>query len=105
MKAIQFHSYGGPQVLQYEEIAVPSINSDEILVRVHSAGVGPFDVHVRQGWYKDSSNYPLPCILGWELSGVVMEAGAGITLFKREIISWRIRVYTATAGPMQNMWQ
>jgi len=83
MKAIRFHSYGGPEVLQLEDVATPTIQSDEILVRVHSAGVSPFDLHVREGWYKDSSSYPLPCILGWELSGEVDSVGENVRLFKK----------------------
>lgn len=83
MKAIRFHSYGRPEVLQLEDVATPTIKSDEILVRVHSAGVSPFDLHVREGWYKDSSSYPLPCILGWELSGEVDSVGENVRLFKK----------------------
>lgn len=83
MKAIRFHSYGGPEVLQYEEVSTPTINADEVLVRVHSAGVSPFDAHVRAGWYKDSSSYPLPCILGWELSGEIVDVGSDVNLFKK----------------------
>lgn len=82
MQAIITPVYGGPEVLQYQEIAVPSIKSDEILVQVHSAGVSPFDVHVRDGWYKDSPNYSLPIILGWELSGIVVAVGTHVSQFK-----------------------
>jgi hypothetical protein len=59
MQAIIIRVYGGVEVLQYEEVAVPSIKPDEILVQVHSAGVSPLDIHVRDGWYKDSPNYSL----------------------------------------------
>jgi NADPH2:quinone reductase len=34
MKVIRFHAYGGPEVLQYEDVETPLVNSDEILVRV-----------------------------------------------------------------------
>ena len=80
MKAIVMKDWGGPEVLQYKEVPVPSLKPDEILVRVHSAGVSPFDLHVRDGWYKDS--YPLPIILGWDLSGTVAEVGADVSKFR-----------------------
>ncbi len=74
MQAIVVPIYGGAEVLQHKEVAIPSITPEEILVQVHSAGVSPFDIHVRDGWYKASPNYPLPIILGWELSGVVVDS-------------------------------
>ncbi len=83
MKAILIERYGGPEVLQYKEVSIPTLNSDEILVHVHNAGVGAFDVHVRDGWYKDSSYYSLPIILGWELSGVVDAIGTDVSHFKK----------------------
>jgi NADPH:quinone reductase-like Zn-dependent oxidoreductase len=83
MKAVRFHIYGSPKVLQYEEVADPKLNADEILIRVHGAGVSPFDAHVREGWYKNTPNYPLPCILGWEISGEVADRGNEVTRFKR----------------------
>jgi len=83
MKAITISTYGGPEVLQYKDVEIPTIKSDEILVRTHSAGVSPFDLHVRDGWYKESNYYTLPIILGWEISGVVAETGKDITKFKK----------------------
>jgi NADPH:quinone reductase-like Zn-dependent oxidoreductase len=81
MQAIVMANYGGAEVLQYKEVAVPSIAADELLVRVHSAGVSPFDIHVREGWYK-KDYYSLPIILGWELSGIVVATGKNVTQFK-----------------------
>lgn len=79
MKAIVAHTYGGHEVLQYQAVSIPNIAADEILVRVHSAGVSPFDIHVRDGWYKQ---YALPIILGWELSGIVAAVGESVMRFK-----------------------
>ena len=82
MKAIITPTFGGAEVLEYQKVPVPSIKPDEILVQVYSAGVSPFDIHVRDGWYRDSPNYPLPIILGWELSGIVVAAGTQVSRFK-----------------------
>ncbi|MGH8608988.1 MAG: NADP-dependent oxidoreductase, partial [Gammaproteobacteria bacterium] len=39
MKAVRIHSYGGPEVLQYEEAPRPKSAPGEVLIRVHAAGV------------------------------------------------------------------
>jgi NADPH:quinone reductase-like Zn-dependent oxidoreductase len=41
MKAVRIHEYGGPDVLTYEEAPRPEPNEDEVLIRVHAAGVHP----------------------------------------------------------------
>lgn len=81
MNVVIIENYGGPEVLQLKTIAVPNIAADEILVRVHSAGVSPFDIHMRDGWYQQPQ-YALPIILGWELSGTVAAIGRDVTHFK-----------------------
>ena len=49
MNAIRMHSYGGPEVLQYEDAPCPRVKNGEVLVRVHAAGVNPLDWKVRAG--------------------------------------------------------
>lgn len=82
MKAIRLHSYGSPDLLQYEDTDTPLIQVDEILVQVRSAGVSPFDTKVRQGRYKDFYG-PLPHILGWDLSGDVIAVGSDVSSVKK----------------------
>ena len=73
MLAIRVHEFGGPEVLQIEEVDIPRPGPDELLVRVMAAGVGPWDVHLRQGSYTG----PLPYIPGGEFAGLVEgETGA-----------------------------
>ena len=79
MKAIEIHSFGGPEVLQLEEIPVPQIADDEALVRVYASGVNPVDYKLREG----ASKRPLPFIPGWDLSGVIEETGANVRNFKK----------------------
>ncbi len=75
MKAIRFHQYGDASVLQYDEIPVPQPGPGEVLVRVHAAGINPIDWKIRQGYLKGFRDYPLPFILGWDVSGVVESQG------------------------------
>src|SRR6266404_9914965 len=83
MKAIRIHNYGGPEVLQYEDAPRPEPQAGEVLVRVHAAGVNPIDWKVREGHMKDVWPHKFPLILGWDLSGVVEEIGAGVSRFKK----------------------
>ena len=49
MKAVRIYSYGGPEVLRYEDAPRPRPGDREILVRVHAAGVNPVDWKAREG--------------------------------------------------------
>lgn len=75
MKAVRIHEYGGPEVLKYEDAPRPEPAPDELLVRVHAAGVNPVDWKVRAGYAKDRLRYTMPFIPGWDVSGVVEETG------------------------------
>ena len=82
MRAIRIHNYGGPEVLQYEGAPRPKPQADEVLIRVHAAGVNPVDWKVREGHMKDFWPHKFPLILGWDLSGVVEKLGRGVSRFK-----------------------
>ena len=83
MKAIRIHNYGGPEVLKYEDAPSPEPQADEVLIRVHAAGVNPIDWKVREGHMKDFWPHKFPLVLGWDLSGVVEELGRGVSRFKK----------------------
>ena len=53
MKAIRIHTYGDANVLVHEDAPLPTPSDEEILVRVHVAGVNPFDWKIRAGLLKD----------------------------------------------------
>jgi len=82
MKAVRFHAYGGPDVLIYEDAPKPEPGAGEVLVKVHATSVNPIDWKVRAGHLKNFREYPLPFILGWDVSGVVESAGLGVSGFK-----------------------
>lgn len=68
MKALRFARYGNPEVLEYVEVAMPRIDGDTALVRIHAASVNPSDVKNVSGHF---SNTVLPRIPGRDFSGVV----------------------------------
>ncbi len=82
MKAVRFHTYGTPDVLIYEDAPKPEPAAGEVLVKVHATSVNPIDWNVRAGHMRGFREYPLPFILGWDVSGVVESAGAGVTRWK-----------------------
>jgi NADPH:quinone reductase-like Zn-dependent oxidoreductase len=81
MKAIRVHAYGGPEQLVLEEIPRPKLQADEILVRIHAAGVLPMETAVRQGLYPGVMPKSFPYTPGTAFAGVVEEVGPGVTNF------------------------
>jgi NADPH2:quinone reductase len=79
MQAIVVREFGGPEVLQIGELADPVPGVDQILIRVHAAGVNPFDTYMRTGTY--AIKPPLPYVPGADGAGVVEAVGAHISAF------------------------
>jgi NADPH:quinone reductase-like Zn-dependent oxidoreductase len=77
MKAVRIHEYGGPQVLRYEDAPRPEPAEDEVLVRVHAAGVNPVDWKARAGYLREMMRYPLPLVPGWDFSGTIEAVAPG----------------------------
>ncbi|WP_414169300.1 NADP-dependent oxidoreductase [Streptoverticillium reticulum] len=77
MKAISQNTYGGPEVVGETVVERPVPGPSEVLVRVRAAGMNPTDwKHRQRAGFLDR----LPLVLGWDVSGVVEEAGLGVTL-------------------------
>jgi NADPH:quinone reductase-like Zn-dependent oxidoreductase len=83
MKAVRIHSYGGSDVLVYENAPRPVPGEGDVLIRVHATSVNPFDCAVRAGYMAGYFNHTFPLILGTDVSGVIEEVGAGVTAFSR----------------------
>lgn len=81
MKAVLQREYGGPEVLQIEEVDKPEPIPTEVQVRVHAAGVNPVDFKTRSGRGVSGVLGEFPVCLGWDVSGVVTEVGLGVTRF------------------------
>src|SRR5260221_8276451 len=84
MKAVRIHKYGGPEVLQSEDLPRPQVSAaTEVLIRVHAAGVNPVDSAIRRGLVKEIFPVSLPWIPGSDVSGVIEEVGPDVTRFKK----------------------
>ncbi|HEV2835459.1 MAG TPA: zinc-binding dehydrogenase [Pyrinomonadaceae bacterium] len=80
MKAAIFRQHGGPEVLEYADVADPQIRDNEVLVEVKACALNHLDIFVRQGL--PGIEIPLPHILGSDIAGVVREVGELVTWVK-----------------------
>jgi len=88
MKAILVREFGGPEVLKLEQVPIPKPARGEVLVRIHAAGVNPYDTYMRAGTY--ARKPPLPYTPGSDGAGVIEGIGEGV-----EKVKPGDRVYTA----------
>lgn len=76
MQAIVVREFGGPEVLTLEDLPEPRAGDGQIRVRVHAAGVNPFDTYVRSGAH--AIKPPRPYTPGADAAGVVDQVGNGV---------------------------
>ena len=85
MKAARIHRHGDPGVLVYEDAPDPSIRPDQVLIRVRACALNHLDLWIRAGI--PGMNIPMPHILGSDIAGEVVQAGA---LCERVQPGWRV---------------
>ena len=76
MKAILVGEFGGPEVLKLKQVPTPQPAAGQVLVRIHAAGVNPYDTYMRAGAY--ARKPPLPYTPGSDGAGVVEAVGDGV---------------------------
>lgn len=79
MRQVWISRRGAPEVLEVREEADPKPGAGEIAIAVQAAGVNFADIMARMGLYPDAP--PIPCVVGYEVSGTVAALGAGVTEF------------------------
>ena len=87
MQAIVQNNYGTPDVLRLKEVEKPVIKDDQVLVKVFSASINAGDIFSVRGspWLiRFTVGFPKPkdYILGWDMAGIIVEAGNQVTKFK-----------------------
>ena len=78
MRAVRFHSHGGTDVLQVDEIDRPEPAADEVLIAVDGAAVNPVDTYFREGSYEP---FTMPMIPGIDAAGEISAVGDDVTGF------------------------
>ncbi|HWK49576.1 MAG TPA: NADP-dependent oxidoreductase [Steroidobacter sp.] len=76
MQAIRIHSFGGPEVLELDEVPRPEPERDEVLVRIKAASVNPVDYKIRSGGFAKPEQ--LPMVLGQDMSGTIARCGTQV---------------------------
>lgn len=82
MKAQVIRSFGSPDVFSYEDIDIPMIKPDEVLVKVAATSFNPSENAARKGLFGELINVIPYKILGVDISGVIEEIGTEVTDFK-----------------------
>jgi NADPH:quinone reductase-like Zn-dependent oxidoreductase len=82
MKAFIVDRYGGPDRMRAGETTDPKVGDNDVLVRIHAAGVNPIDSKIRNGDFKLILPHRFPLILGNEAAGIVVRVGSRVRRFK-----------------------
>lgn len=79
MKAARFSQYGGPEVLQIQEVADPTAGTDDVLIEVKATSINRLDLFQRDG----SRPVPVPFTPGLDAAGVVVQDANGFHVGER----------------------
>lgn len=86
MKIVRQHAFGGPEVLELEDLTLPPLGEGEVLLRTEAAAVTFFDIMNRRGQLSEREYYEqdalLPLSPGYQGAGYVEEVGPGVTDFQ-----------------------
>src|SRR5260221_2457467 len=87
MRAIVYHTYGSPDVLQLKEVAKPTPKDDEVLIRIYAASVNAADWHLMRGTpflarLVNGLQKPKNTKLGADVAGRVEAVGRNVTQFQ-----------------------
>lgn len=99
MQAIRAHQFGGPEVLQLDQVEDLVAGVGEVVIEVKAAGVNPADTYMRTGTYGIVPE--LPYIPGGDAGGVISQIGEGVTDFK---VGDRVIVGTALSFRLQDCY-
>lgn len=83
MKAVRIHDYGGPEVLELEQISRPEPKAGEVLIKVKAAGVNPADWKRRAGLYKQFMPLSFPWTPGVEGAGIIEAVGPDAAAYRK----------------------
>jgi NADPH:quinone reductase-like Zn-dependent oxidoreductase len=78
MKAMRFHHYGGPEVIQEDEVAPPRAAPGDVVIRLAASSVNGADWKLGQGLFEGILHMDFPFAVGLDFSGTVLELGVGV---------------------------
>ena len=95
MKRIQYHRYGGPEVMRLEGFEPRELGAEDVLVRVRAAAANPMDFGIRNGAMKMMTGRRFPRGMGYDFAGIVEAVGDDVT---------RLRVGDEVLGGASIKW-
>jgi NADPH:quinone reductase-like Zn-dependent oxidoreductase len=79
MKAARVHVWGGPEQIELLDIATPSPAPGQVLIEVHASTANRADSLLYEGALADYLSLEPPTTIGWDVAGVIVEVGDGVT--------------------------
>src|SRR6201989_2786393 len=81
MYAAAIDRFGGPEVISGHALPVPPLGANEVMIAVDTAGIGPWDADVREGYF--TSRKPrFPLVLGYDGAGIIVKVGSRVRRLK-----------------------
>src|SRR5258706_2081218 len=95
MQAVALDKFGGPEALKIQNLPIPQLEAQEVLIRVEAAGVGAWDPFEREGRFVEvlGMKPTFPYVLGTDGAGTIAAVGKDVSRFKEGD-----RVYAAELG-------
>src|SRR5436189_6090813 len=83
MRAVALDKFGGPEALKIQNLPIPEIGPQEVLIRVEAAGVGAWDPFEREGRFVEimGREATFPYVLGTDGAGTIAAVGKAVTAF------------------------
>lgn len=78
MRAIAIERFGAADELRAMDLPEPKVGPDWVAIRVRAAGVNPVDFKIREGYLDAAFNHRFPLVPGWDVAGVVEQAGPAV---------------------------
>ena len=84
MRAVALNEFGGPETLTIQNLPIPQVEANEVLIRVEAAGVGAWDPFERQGGFVELTGIKptFPYVLGTDGAGTIAAIGKDVKRFK-----------------------
>src|SRR6185503_7617262 len=84
MRAVALDKFGGPEAMKLQDLPVPKIEANEVLIRVEAAGVGAWDPYEREGRFVEimGTKPSFPYVLGTDGAGTIAAVGKEVKDFK-----------------------
>ncbi|MEY2486613.1 MAG: hypothetical protein QOH39_2261 [Verrucomicrobiota bacterium] len=97
MRAVAIDRFGPPSVLKLHILPVPKPGPHQVLIALHSAGVGVWDADIRRGWWPEGRP-KFPLILGTDGAGLVNARGSRVRRFRVGERVWAYRFINPKGG-------